>query len=99
MKFSLHPRVQRDLRAALAYYHEEGGPELADRFFEEAEAVVEMVKRNPQGCHFIAEGLRRASFQSFPYHFLYEQSPLKVRILVLRHDKRHPDFGLRRRGG
>jgi plasmid stabilization system protein ParE len=97
MKFTLHPRVQRDLRAALAYYEEEGGAELADRFFLEAEAVVEGVRRNPQASHFVAEGLRRASFQSFPYHFIYEESPAKVRILVLRHDKRHPDYGLRRR--
>jgi plasmid stabilization system protein ParE len=97
MRFIVHPRVQRDLRAALAYYEEEGGAGLADRFFEEAEATVEAVRRNPQGCHFIAEGLRRASFQSFPYHFVYEEDPVRVRVLVLGHDKRHPDYGLRRR--
>ncbi len=97
MRFIVHPRIQRDLRAALAYYQEEGGPALADRFFEEAEAVVTALKRNPRGFHFIAEGLRRASFQSFPYHFVYEEDSVRVRVLVLRHDKRHPDFGLRRR--
>ncbi|MCW1926242.1 type II toxin-antitoxin system RelE/ParE family toxin [Luteolibacter arcticus] len=97
MWFILHPRIQRDLRAALSYYEEEGGPGLADRFFDEAEAVVDALKRNPQGFHFIAEGLRRASFQSFPYHFVYEEDPIRVRVLVLRHDKRHPAYGLRRR--
>lgn len=97
MKFTLHPRVQRDLRAALAYYEEEAGPVLADRFFMEAEAVIESLRRNPQAHHFATEGLRRASFQNFPYHFIYEESPVKVRILVLRHDRRHPDYGLRRR--
>jgi plasmid stabilization system protein ParE len=97
MKFILHPRIQRDLSAALAFYEEEGGPGLADRFFAEAEAVVGMVKGNPQRFHFIAEGLRRGSFQSFPYHVVYEESAVRVKILVLRHDKRHPAFGLRRR--
>lgn len=37
------------------------------------------------------------TFCPFPYHFLYEEDQRKIRFLVLRHDKRHPNFGLRRR--
>jgi hypothetical protein len=52
---------------------------------------------NPQGCHFVAVGLRRAALNSFPYHFLYEEDGSRVWFLVFRHDRQHPHFGLSRR--
>jgi hypothetical protein len=57
MHIVYHDQIKRDLRAALAYYDTEGGCRLVDRFFEEVEAAVERVGRNPQGCHFVADGL------------------------------------------
>ncbi len=92
-----HRRLQKDLRSALAFYEEEGGTKLGDRFFAEAEETASAVSDNPTHFHFIAEGLRRASFPSFPYHFLFEENERVVHFLVLRHDKRHPGFGLQRR--
>ncbi len=97
MKIVYHPRIQRDLRSALGFYDNEGGPKLGDRFFAEAEQAAVKAIANPQGHHFIAEGLRRISLESFPYHFLYEENERAIRFLVLRHDKRHPGFGLRRK--
>jgi plasmid stabilization system protein ParE len=97
MEVIFHRRIQRDLRSALAFYEVEGGLKLADRFFEEAEEAVVRTLRNPKGFHWAADGLRRVSFESFPYHFLFEESDRRIRFLVLRHDRRHPSFGLRRR--
>ena len=97
MEIIYHRRIQKDIRSALAFYEDEGGPKLGDRFFADVEEAVAKVIRSPQGFHFIAPNLRRASLDSFPYHFLYEENQRKVRFLVLRHDKRHPNFGLRRR--
>ena len=94
MGFIFHRWIQRDLRSALLFYDDEGGPKLGDRFFSEAEQATMEVVRNPEGFHFIASGLRRASLKSFPY--LFEVVDGEDRFLVLRHDKRHPDFGLRR---
>ena len=96
MKVVHHRLIQKDVRIALSYFEEEGGPRLADKFMAEADAAVEKVMRNPKGFHFIADGLRRAPFKSFPYHFIYEEDDKQVRFLVLRHDKRHPSFGLKR---
>jgi toxin ParE1/3/4 len=90
-------RIQNDLRAALSYYDSEGGPALGDRFFAEAEHAIAKVLARPQTFHFAAPGLRRVALKSFPYHFLYEEKAGAIRFLVLRHDKRHPSFGLRRR--
>jgi plasmid stabilization system protein ParE len=97
MDVIFHRRIQSDLRTALAFYETEGGAKLADRFFAEAENAAARVMRNPQGFHLIGEERRRVSLESFPYHFVFEAKMREVRFLVLRHDKRHPAFGLRRR--
>ena len=97
MGFIFHRRIQKDIRSALVFYDEEGGPKLGDRFFAEAEQASLEVIRNPEVFHFIASGLRRAPLRSFPYHFVFEIVGSEIRFLVLRHDKRHPDFGLQRR--
>ena len=43
-----HRRIQKDLRAALAFYETEGAAKLADRFFAEAEDAAARVLRNPK---------------------------------------------------
>ena len=40
-ELSIHPMVQRDLYRVLDDYRVEGGVKLADRFFDEAERIVE----------------------------------------------------------
>ena len=39
---------------------------------------------------------RRANFPSFPYHLIFRETVDGVRVLVLRHHRRHPDYGLSR---
>lgn len=92
-----HRLFQKDLRAALGYYDEEGGPPLGDRFFDDVEWTIKKVEENPKRFHFIAEGLRSAQLKTFPYHIVFEESESRLRFLILRHDKRHPSFGIRRR--
>lgn len=92
-----HRLIKKDLREALTYYDREGGEKLGDRFFEEAEATVDRILANPRHFHFLSETLRKASLKNFPYHFLFEENSARVKILVLRHDKRHPSYGLRRK--
>ena len=96
MRVIFHQLIKKDLRAALGYYDGEGGSRLGDRFFSEVEAVVAEVRTNPRGFHFADEGLGRAGLRSFPYHFLDEEGESFIQFLVLRHDQRHPSFGLRR---
>jgi hypothetical protein len=97
MEIIYHRGIKRDLRSALAFYDTEGGRKLGDRFFAEAEGAVASVLENPKRFHWIDDGLRRVGLSSFPYHFVFEENERRVRFLVLRHDKRHPSFGLRRR--
>jgi plasmid stabilization system protein ParE len=96
-KIIFHRLIRKDLDGVLSYYERESGPELADRFFETFVEVAEKASKDPRHFHWVAGVLRRANLPGFPYHFLYREKPFGIRVLVLRHDRRHPDFGLRRR--
>ena len=96
-ELSLHPLVQRDLRQILEHYRIEGGDQLADQFFAEAELMVERIRNNPGHFHFIGDHDRRANFKIFPYHFIFELKLTGPRITILRHHKRHPRYGIRRK--
>lgn len=95
MSFIFHRLVQRDLRVVLQYY-EEGGALLADRFFTELELLVSEIHQSPNKFHKISHDIRRANMAQFPYHLLFRCHGTRVRILILRHHKRNPKFGLNR---
>ena len=41
--------------------------------------------------------VRRINFRRFPYHMLYQVvDEGDVKVLVVKHDRRNPDFGLDR---
>jgi plasmid stabilization system protein ParE len=96
MKLIYHRSVQSDVSAVLAHYDEVGGPALGDAFFAELMAYVGLVLENPARFHPVDGDLRRANLSRFPYHFLYRIYGDTVRILVVRHNQRHPDYGIKR---
>ncbi len=97
MLLVFHRLIQRDLHSVLTYYTEEGGPKLSDRFYKEFERVTAEIARNPKRFHFVSGVLRRANFRKFPYHLLYRETEEGARVLILRHHRRHPNYGLARR--
>ncbi len=90
-----HRRVQTDLNEILRRYYEVS-PQLGDDFFAEFQIGVGHVTENPRHFHFDRSGLRRCNLERFPYHFLYDIRGEYIRIWVLRHDRRNPNFGLKR---
>lgn len=91
-----HRLVQRDMNGILCYYREQASETLADQFFETFLETIGQAVANPQGFHFANSVYRRANLPRFPYHFLYRETPRGIRILVLRHDRRNPKYGLNR---
>jgi plasmid stabilization system protein ParE len=97
MQLTFNRLVQKDLRGALSHYDNAVGPHLARRFYDEFEELLAAIEMNPKRFHGVpGSAYRRANFHSFPYHLLYRERPDGVRVLVLRHHRRHPDFGLER---
>lgn len=97
MALVFHRLVQKDLAAILAYYETEAGRALADRFFEEFEALMAKVEAHPGKFRTVSADLRRANMPCFPYHVLFRRTPDEIRVLVVRHHKRRPNLGVWRR--
>lgn len=97
MGLVFHRLIRDDLQSVLAYYRREGGDVLAERFHAEFEQLLASLSANPARFHRVSDTLCRANFRKFPYHLLYREVGGATRILVLRHHRRDPKFGLERR--
>lgn len=95
MPVRFHRVVQNDLNAVLRFYEQEAGFVLADRFFAEVEQPVAQIALQPMRFHSVEHGFRRANMRTFPYHFLF-RAGAEMSVLVLRHNQRHPDYGIKR---
>jgi len=96
MKVVYHPDVQRDVSRILRHY--DGiNDRLGDEFWEELNSFIKRASANPKRFHFETQDRRRVNLKRFPYHFLYREIPGGIRITVVRHDKQHPQRGLKRR--
>jgi plasmid stabilization system protein ParE len=96
MEVKYHPLVRRDvLEAARKYY--DISPRLAEEFNMELKATIAKAAERPLRFHLADRDFRRANLKRFPYHFLYDVQPALIRVMIVRHHKRHPDFGLDRR--
>jgi plasmid stabilization system protein ParE len=96
MRLKIHPGVRRDVREILIYYDERSDT-VGERFIEEVNKQIARIKSDPNHFHFSDAVRRRCNLERFPYHIIFDVVGGAVRILVLRHHSRHPDFGLRRR--
>ena len=71
--------------------------ELADDFYREFRLFVEEAVARPESFSVRVRDIRRANLLRFPYHFLFRITGDSVRIPVVRHHRRRPTFGMRRR--
>lgn len=96
MEVKYHPAVRWDLLEAARKYYEIS-PRLAEEFDAELKATIAKAAEYPLRFHPTDYGFRRANLKHFPYHFLYDIQPGFIRVMIVRHHKRHPDFGLDRK--
>ena len=97
MRPVFHPQVYADLAKIMEYYERVATPELADDFYREFRLFVEEAVGRPESFALRERDIRRANLRRFPYHFLFRVVGDAVRILVVRHHRRRPSFGVRRR--
>ena len=98
MTLAFHPAVQQDFNAAIEYYSDEGGGHLADRFESEVRDCLAAIKSGPRHFSFYqgSTTFRRIRLRHFPYVVVYREKMDVVRVTILRHEKRHPRFGMNR---
>jgi plasmid stabilization system protein ParE len=98
MPLTFNRLVQNDLRGALNHYDDAAGPHLALRFYNEFEELLAAIQTNPKRFHGVpGYAHRRANFPSFPFHLIFRETADGGRVPVLRHHRRHPDFGMGRK--
>lgn len=97
MEIIRHPGLASDIRETAAHYADVS-ERILSLFWAELDLILSSIERNPRSHHFDSCGLRRANFHRFPYHMLFEVDDDSIFLVVLRHDRRQPDFGLDRQG-
>jgi plasmid stabilization system protein ParE len=95
MRVGYHPAVQRDVGGILRYY-DGTSPALGDAFWAELIKGIEAARLHPDRHHLVLGELRRVNLTRFPYHFLYRTTAWGIRVMVVRHHRRHPGYGTRR---
>jgi toxin ParE1/3/4 len=96
MRVEFHPSTVDDVNEAASHYgRARAGLDI--EFRTEIDAVIERISRNPSQYPVVETQIRRCIVHRFPYSVLYRVvDPDLVRILVIRHHRRHPQFGLNR---
>ena len=95
MEVIYHPLVRRDLVEILRYYRKISD-QLADEVHAEFKHTIDLASETPLRFPPTERGFRRANLSRFPYHVLYEACAGFIRVMLVRHHKRHPQFGLER---
>ncbi|WP_424316962.1 type II toxin-antitoxin system RelE/ParE family toxin [Haloferula sp.] len=96
MTIIFHRLVRSDLRLTLEYYDARSNT-AGDRLYEAFADAVARIKQSPYRCHPIDAKRRRCKIRGFPYHLVFEIEDEMIFITVMRHDRRSPSYGLRRR--
>ena len=96
MTYSLHRRAEQDIESAFGYYREKAGAKVALRFLSEFERVAELLDANPGFGTTTAMDRRSFPLRVYPYSMIYKPVSDGIRILVLRHHRLAPAFGLQR---
>ena len=91
-----HPLTASDLNSAIAYYNQERAG-LGEDFRSEVHAAIDRVLSNPLHFAIVEHDIRRCFVRRFPYAVLFRiLNDETLRVLVIRHHRRHPGFGLKR---
>lgn len=96
MRVEYHPSTASDLNDAISHYNDlQVG--LGDSFRDEVYAAIDRILENPK-IYAEVKGVRRALVKRFPYSVVYAVTQIDcIRILVIRHHRRHPEHGATRR--
>ena len=92
MSFSLHPAAEAELLAAATGYGERAGRNTASAFLAEFERLAELLSSNPALGTPAREGLRIHPMRRFPYSLIYRGAAGGIRILVVAHQHRQPEY-------
>lgn len=78
--------------AAVAEYYGGIAPELAERFANELERTLFLIESYPLAGRFLYGDVRRMVLDRFPYLLTYRVDGDRVRVQLLSHTRRAPEW-------
>ena len=97
MRVRYNALARADVVDILKYYEHEAGHRTAVDFFAELTQAIKRIAAAPSAFEEIAQGIRRCLIRRFPYQINYEIVDINtIKILVIKYQRRDPDFGLDR---
>lgn len=97
MRLRVTSKAFSDVETAMDYYSREASDEIAGEFYDEFQRCCDILVTFARSYPVVRRAVRRINFRRFPFHILYKiVDEREVRILVVKHDRRDPDFGLDR---
>lgn len=96
MRVTYNALVQKDVNRILQRY-DSISAKLGDAFWDELNSKIAATAEDPGHSHSAGGDFRRVNLSQFPYHFLFRVLPGRIRITVVRHHKRNPVYGRKRR--
>jgi len=92
MRLIYHPDAEVEVIEAARFY-EGRSPGLGDRFLREFDAAISEIQSAPRRWRVVEEDLRRFVMRRFPFGIYYRvEGDDGLRILVVKHHSRHPDY-------
>ena len=97
MRIEFHPHTVSDLNSAARYYDKQRLG-LGEELRAEVYSAIEKILANPMQFVVIKAGIRRCLVRRFPYAILFRVvNDDLIRVLVIRHHRRHQLVGTARR--
>ena len=93
MSLQYHPAVIHDVAEAIQHYQSVSHV-LSSEFKVELRRVIAMAVSNRGRFRLIKSEYHRANLKRFPYHIVYRTIPGGIRMMIVRHHRRHPDSGM-----
>lgn len=91
MRLIYHPDAEAELLEAVRFY-ERKVPGLGNRFLSEFDAPIAAVREASDQWRIVEADVRRYVMRRFPYAIYYRVEGSELRILVVKHHSRHPDY-------
>src|SRR5438045_9113079 len=92
-----HPAIEQDLHNIRAYYNERTRG-LGDDFLGEFERQILRIAANPKRWMVVGRDVRRSLMKRFPYVIYFREiGSDRLRVTIVKHERRHPTLGRHRR--
>ena len=91
LQIEINPEVYKELEASKAWYEEQSRG-LGDRFLNEIDLAMAVIREYPETWPAYVSGTRRFLLHRFPFAIVYFHNEQKITVVALMHFRRKPGY-------